>query len=92
MTTPVIFRKDRAGITAVFPTLPASYGDMTCYARVGQHSGCTFDWYNTTRPAAPAEYADLLAELRSIGYDDLQVCKRISWQMRRAREAAERRA
>ena len=39
MTTPVIFRKDSYGVTAVFPTLPAGRGEMTCYAHIGQHSG-----------------------------------------------------
>lgn len=62
---PVIFRAERSGafkgdITAVFPTLE------TCYAHIGQHSGYSLDWYYSTRPAKPAEYASLLAEVRSI--------------------------
>lgn len=70
---PVIFRADRSGdfkgeVTAVFPTLPAENTgpSMTCYAHVGQHSGCSPEWYRATRPAEPHEYADLLAELRGI--------------------------
>lgn len=97
MTTPtatlaVIFRKDRGknpAVTAVFPTEPAGErGEMTCYAQVGQHSACSHQWLQTTRAAKPAEYADLLAELRQIyeqGDDEpvrLVVRQRISWQMR----------
>lgn len=72
---PIIFRKDRGkdpSITAVFPTEVAGpkFGDMTCYAHIGQHSGCSFAWYHTTRAAKPAEYADLLAELRQIYEED----------------------
>jgi hypothetical protein len=87
--TPVLFRAERSGelkglVTAVFPTMPAdAHGyQMTCYAHVGQHSGCSFEWFYGTRPATPAEYADLLTELKSIGYDDLKVCKRITRNMR----------
>lgn len=69
----VLFRKESdSSITAVFPELPASGLDphqMTCYAHIGQHSGCTYSWYRTTTPASPEEYADLKAELESIGYN-----------------------
>lgn len=75
--TPVIFRKNDYGVTAVFPTLEADYaGNMTCYAHIGQHSACSLGWYYTTKPAAETEYADLLQELKSIGYDDLKVYRR----------------
>ena len=90
MTTPVIFRKDSYGVTAVFPTLPAGRGEMTCYAHIGQHSGCTFAWYNTTKAASPKEYADLLAEVQRIYDGQLRVYSRITWQMRDARNKAER--
>lgn len=69
---PVIFRADRSGdfkgeVSAIFPTIPAdNFGNLTCYAHVGQHGACSLDWYHTTRPAKPGEYADLLAELRGI--------------------------
>lgn len=72
--TPVLFRvaRDGAGdyLTAVFPTEPGTldYWTMGAYAHVGQHCSCSLDWYRTTRPATPTEYADLLAELESIGY------------------------
>jgi hypothetical protein len=82
---PVIFRCDRNGshVTAVFPTLPSDARgyEMTCYEHIGQHSGCSHDWYRTTRPASLGEYADLSAELQSIGYV-LQVRARITPAMR----------
>ena len=87
---PVIFRAERSGkfkgdVTAVFPTLPADHDGpvMTCYARIGQHSGCSKEWYNTTRPAKPAEYASLQKELEQIGYQ-LKVYSRITREHRKA--------
>jgi hypothetical protein len=52
---------------------------MTCYAHVGQHGACSFAWFHgrTHRPASPAEYADLKAELESAPYGyRLRVFKR----------------
>lgn len=73
--TIVIFRAEKTGpfkgdVTAVFPTEPgdSSRFSCACYAHVGQHSACNYDWYKTTRPATPDEYADLQAELEGIGY------------------------
>lgn len=68
---PVIFRRDRrkhGEVTAVFPTLPHDYNGFywTCYAHLGQHSSCSSEWYYSTRPATPEEYAPLLRELRGI--------------------------
>lgn len=70
---PIIFRAERCGdfkgdVTAVFPTLAHDYAGryFTVYAHVGQHGGGSLDWYRSTRPALPDEYADLLAELRGI--------------------------
>lgn len=68
---PVIFRAVRSGkfkgdVTAVFPTIEGSPGEMSCYGHIGQHGSCTLGWYRQTRPALPAEYADLLRELRGI--------------------------
>jgi len=92
--TPVLFRvaraprRDGADVTAVFPCEPAdTTGNiMTCYAHVGQHGSCGYGWYITTRPATPAEYADLLAELESapFGYR-LTVYQRMTAQHRIAR-------
>lgn len=81
---PVIFRaewndSEKTGnvhVTAVFPTLPGTSAPWTatCYAHVGQHGTCSRDWYagrqHGQRPATPAEYADLLRELRGIYESD----------------------
>lgn len=88
MVTPVIFvigRSKRAaeyGVTAVFPCKDEDNGCMTCYAHIGQHSSCCYEWYFEQRKAKPEEYADLLRELVSIGYDDLKVYSRIQPWMR----------
>lgn len=67
----VVFRATKTGsfkgdVTAVFPGMPEGNGLYGCYAHVGQHSTCSKAWYLTTRRATPDEYADLLAELKSI--------------------------
>lgn len=70
----VLFRKRMGEITAVFPSeCGVNEYDMTCYAHVGQHGSCGLAWYNTTRKAKPAEYADLLAELRCIYAPEYQL-------------------
>ncbi len=74
--TPVIFRKFENEITACFPTIPGSPGCATCYAHIGQHGSYSRAWYSTTKGAKPSEYAALLEELKSIGYDDLKIFKR----------------
>jgi hypothetical protein len=81
--TKVIFRKDRKSgeITAVFPEWTEhSWAYVTCYAHFGQHGTCSHEWYMTTSPATPDEYADLKAELERIDYV-LDV--RVRWTNRR---------
>jgi len=85
--TPVIFRAEKSGmykgeVTAVFPMLDAGRDLMTCYAHVGQHSGCSLPWYWKTRAATLEEYKDLLAELVQMGYDDLKIYKRMNRKIR----------
>lgn len=69
-TLDVIFRKDRedGSIVAVFPSEPGSGPhDFTAYTRQESHVTASAEWVrHCTRPASPAEYAPLLAELRSI--------------------------
>lgn len=95
--TPVVFRAERTKggeVTAVFPTLPADLDGrvMTCYGHVGQHGGCTSGWYNGTRAARPAEYADLRAELEGVPYGyRLKIYKRIQPAHRKAFDAEVRR-
>lgn len=78
---PVVFRKDRTGdIFALFPTECEDYTGRYCgcYQHVGQH--CSADYFGCiqdSRPATPAEYADLKTELERIGYT-LRVIRRAS--------------
>ena len=68
----VIFRKEKGGdILAVFPYLIADIeNNMTGYAHIGQHGPISYEYYLTTKRAkSPAEYADLLAEIKQIGYN-----------------------
>lgn len=87
MATPVMFRawkkKDGGGVIALFPTIPADVGGVYCqsYEHVGQHGGALLlGVIEATRPASPEEYAPLLQELLSIGYD-LKVVKRTTSRM-----------
>ena len=49
-----------------------------CYAHIGQHSEGDYNYFlQETRPATPEEYRDLLHELKSIGYNDLKILKRL---------------
>lgn len=64
---PVIFRMYKGELAAYFPTLGWSRtGTITCYVHVGQHGEATPDWLWRGKRATPEQYADLLAELRSI--------------------------
>ena len=93
----VVFRKDRDGWRepfALFPELPADKDGLycTCYQQVGQH--CAADYglcITSSDPASPAEYADLLRELRQIGYK-LAVRKRASNVLHDRRRQAARHA
>ena len=65
----VMFREDEHGdVIAVFPyMIYNSGGNCCCYARVGQHSECSWEYViKNTTPAK--EYNDLKRELESIGY------------------------
>ncbi len=84
--TPVIFRKEKDGdIIAIFPCEVASIQDytMSCYAHIGQHSGCDLGWYHTTKAAKPEEYADLKQELEGAPYGyRLKVYRRMTSELR----------
>jgi hypothetical protein len=98
--TPVVFRSwstsnacDPDAVDALFPTLPGNADGSECvaYAHIGQHGAADyFGVIARTRPARPAEYAPLLAELRAIGYR-VQVCAREPRGAFNARRAAVRR-
>ena len=79
--TQVIFRKDTpkngGDVFALFPDLEGSPYHCMCYQHVGQHGSADYNGcIAVSKPATPTEYADLLAELVSIGYDDLKIRQR----------------
>lgn len=78
---PVVFRKfkDYGNIIALFPTLEWNdvVSECTSYMRIGQHGAFNLDGLSNTVLATEEEYADLLEELESIGYDNLVIYKRI---------------
>lgn len=62
-------------LLAIFLDIPwDNHGNLTSYARVGQHGGCNpvFVSRQYRRLATPEEYAPLLAELRGLGYTELE--------------------
>lgn len=80
--TPVIFRKFRNGdVIALLPDCPANPGNVLSYMHIGQHGEASYPHIlNTTVLSEEGEYTPLLAELNSIGYDDLRVYSRIQRQ------------
>lgn len=80
--TKVIFRKfkDNDEVVAVFPAIAWSsnpYISVSSYIHIGQHGDMDADFSSWTFPATSEEYADLKAELESIGYN-LKIAKRMS--------------
>lgn len=76
--TRVIFRKDSHEVTAVFPD-ETDRGLFGCYAHIGQHGSCSYEWYRTTKPATESEYAALKRELESAPYNyRLRVVRRMT--------------
>lgn len=76
--TEVVFRKFKQGgdIIALFPE-QTNRLMVGSYMHVGQHSDADYNGViSATTPATESEYAALLAELKSIGYDDLKILKR----------------
>lgn len=81
--TKVIFRNFRNGeVIALFPQEPATRDGWECmsYMHVGQHGSADPFVVNHTKPAMPWEYSELYKELKSIGYNDLAVCKKFNRQ------------
>lgn len=74
----VIFRKwkDSGDVIAFFPDQREKNGLILSYEHVGQHGAASYP-HPQTLPASPAEYAGLLRELKTIGYDDLRIVKRV---------------
>lgn len=74
--TKVVFRKFPEGdVIALFPDYPYSpQGGIWSYQHIGQHGEASPSLIEEFQPASPEEYADLLEELQSIGYN-LKVLK-----------------
>lgn len=74
----VIFRHHSGETFAVFPAEAQDiYGNMLCYAHIGQHGTCSDEYYRESRPATDEEIAPLLAELKRVYEGDiLHVMKR----------------
>jgi hypothetical protein len=82
-----VWKGNDADVFALFPTLPADDAGYLCtsYQQIGQHSSANYQLcIGKSRPATEAEAADLLAELRTIGYNP-RVYQRATPAMRRAR-------
>lgn len=63
----------------VFAYFPNEMYDTTgilrsCYAHIGQHSGCHPEYLKGCKKATPEQYNDLKTELESIGYN-LEIIK-----------------
>lgn len=72
--TEVVFRKwpSSQSIIALFPYEFEDQYELNCssYEHHGQHGGADYSGcISRTAPASPAEYADLKAELESLGYN-----------------------
>lgn len=96
LKTPVIFRTwiVEGDTIALFPTIPWDEFGAECasYQHIGQHDAADPDSViQQTRPATPEETEELMAELLSIGYDDLVIYKRQQlWMWLARRDEAER--
>lgn len=82
--TDVIFRVDttkdwKGTVFALLPHEVCDYdGNVTTYQHIGQHSAATYNHcIATSRPATETEYADLKAEMESIGYNFKVVKKQV---------------
>lgn len=87
--TKVIFRKFRNGdIIALFPQEPATSDGWKCmsYMHVGQHGSADPMIVHVTKPAKRAEFVELLRELQSIGYNELNLCKKFTYNDYKVRQ------
>lgn len=78
--TRVVFRRFKEGdVIALFPYMPwnANGNAVTSYMHTGQHAAADYAGVIAgTRPATGEEYRELLAELKSVGYDNLHILRR----------------
>ena len=66
----VKFRKFEDGeVIALFPEEKWNEDTIASYLHVGQHGGASPELVNDLKPATKKEYAELKAELESLGYE-----------------------
>jgi len=92
-TDVVVFRKwrDGFGVIALFPEIPTDLYGYYCesYEHVGQHGGADFHGViMNSRPANTEESADLVEELRIIGYELRPIRRASQFHHERRRQLA----
>lgn len=66
----VVFRMFNGEVIALFPEEKEYGGHINSYMHIGQHGAADYGHViHKSRKATPKEYADLKAELKSIGYN-----------------------
>lgn len=75
----VLFRVIQGEVNAFLPEHDTNYGMIMCYASLGGHGEASLEYYRSGRLATPKEYADLKAEMQSMGYK-LRPMKRLYYQ------------
>lgn len=79
LKTDVVFKLEGDNVVAVMPyEISDPHGNMTSYARVGQHSACSPEYVKRLKNATEAEYTELKKEMEAAGYT-FRVLKRISY-------------
>lgn len=71
-TIEIQFRKLKGDVIAVFPYEIWNSNDVVSYSHRGQHSAAAWYINDFTTAAKPAEYKELLQELKSI-YNDYNI-------------------
>lgn len=87
--TLVIFKMEGKEPTAFFPEEPGTNDPYTCtlYVHVGQHGHCSTSYASTLKPATPEQYAPLLKELESLGYENLKPVRKFTQKHLETRKA-----
>ena len=83
--TPTVFRVFPEGdVIALFPSVAdGQYGQCSSYMHVGQHGAADYGHVvRITRRAKPDEYADLLHELKTLGYTPKVYVREQPWMHR----------
>jgi hypothetical protein len=69
MKVKFVFTPEYNEVTAVFVDSVWPNGVIDMYAHIGQHGAGSNEWFEQQQPATLEQYAPLLAELQSIGYE-----------------------